>query len=383
MPPSPAASTSASATARVVVGSVPTDHVYVDHLAPLDRPGPLRLPDPPGLDDDGVPTGHWWPHQWLRPDRADEAEMDLLHVHFGFEGRTPEQLAELVDALHDRGRALVVTVHDLRNPHVPDPAAHLARLGVLVEAADGLVTLTAGAAAEVEQRWGRRPVVVPHPHVVPLAELARRAGTRAPRPPGAPVRVGVDLKSLRPNTAAREVVPALVDAVGALARDAPGSTVQLAVHAAVLAPDAPRHDPEVVRLLEEAGRLPHVDVLVHDHLPDDALWDHLAALDVAVLPYRFGTHSGWLEACRDLGTDVVVPATGYYREQAPVDVFGLDDDGLDAASLADALAAVVARGSRGAVDVEERRAQREAVAAAYDAVYADALAARAHHQPPR
>lgn len=360
-------------TAPVVVGSVPSDHVYVHHLAPLSGDGPVRLPDPPGIDDDGRPTAQWWPPRLLRPEHVDEVELDLLHVHFGFEGRTPEQLADLAERLRARRRGLVLTVHDLRNPHVPDPGEHERRLAVLVGAADELVTLTPGAAAEVERRWGRRPVVVPHPHVVPLDAMAAWQERRAPRPACAPVRVGVDLKSLRPNTAARELVPALVEAVAGLPT---GSTLQVAVHAAVLRPDAPRYDPEVVRLLDAAATRPHVDVLVHDHLPDDALWEHLAALDVAVLPYRFGTHSGWLEACRDLGTDVVAPAVGHYAEQGPIDSFELGEPGdHDAlvASLSSALGASVARGSRPPAGVRERRLQRAAVAAAHDEVYARAV----------
>ena len=40
----------------------------------------------------------------------------------------------------------------------------------------------------------------------------------------------------------------------------------------------------------------------------------------SVLPYRFGTHSGWLEACYDLGTAVVAPTCGFYAEQQPLPV---------------------------------------------------------------
>ena len=56
---------------------------------------------------------------------------------------------------------------------------------------------------------------------------------------------------------------------------------------------------------------------MHDYFSDDELWDYLHALDVSVLPYRFGTHSGWLEACHDLGTTVVAPTCGFYAEQRP------------------------------------------------------------------
>ena len=40
-----------------------------------------------------------------------------------------------------------------------------------------------------------------------------------------------------------------------------------------------------------------------------------------MLPYRFGTHSGWLEACFDLGTAVIAPSCGFYGQQHPCGVF--------------------------------------------------------------
>lgn len=45
------------------------------------------------------------------------------------------------------------------------------------------------------------------------------------------------------------------------------------------------------------------------------LLPEFAALDVCVLPYRFATHSTWLELCRDLGVSPVFPAVGCLREQ--------------------------------------------------------------------
>ena len=51
---------------------------------------------------------------------------------------------------------------------------------------------------------------------------------------------------------------------------------------------------------------------------DDELWDYLQSLDVSVLPYRFGTHSGWLEACHDLGHDGRGPRLRPLRRPAPV-----------------------------------------------------------------
>ena len=112
---------------------------------------------------------------------VEDHDFDVFHLHFGFDARSPADLDELVAALRRRGKPLVFTVHDLRNPHHLDREAHDRHLDVLVPAADALITLTQGAAAEIRARWGREAVVVPHPHVVPLDVMRRAAAMRGVR----------------------------------------------------------------------------------------------------------------------------------------------------------------------------------------------------------
>jgi hypothetical protein len=114
-----------------------------------------------------------------------------------------------VHALRAVRKPLVYTVHDLRNPHHLDPRAHDAHLDVLIPQADGLVTLTAGAAAEVAARWRRRPTVLPHPHVV---ELDRPSRSRASGPSFV---IGVHAKSVRASMAPLPVIRALAEVVAA------------------------------------------------------------------------------------------------------------------------------------------------------------------------
>lgn len=105
------------------VASVPADHPYVAHLSPTgETPGDgcdevIRLPDPPVIADDG--STRWWPPRILDPAwlREHAGEFDVLHVLFGFESFSPEHLREVVDVAHELGKGVVVTVHDLRNPH--------------------------------------------------------------------------------------------------------------------------------------------------------------------------------------------------------------------------------------------------------------------------
>ena len=83
---------------------------------------------------------------------------------------------------------------------------------------------------------------------------------------------------------------------------------------------------------------------------------------MAVLPYRFGTHSGWLEACRDLGTTVVAPTCGYYGDQGPVVSYVNEESTFDPGSLGQALAEAVERPGLGRLSVEARRQQRAGIA---------------------
>ncbi len=102
---------------------------------------------------------------------------------------------------------------------------------------------------------------------------------------------------------------------------------------------------------------------MHDYLADDrAFFGYLNSLDVSVLPYRFGTHSGWLEACRDVGTTVVAPTCGYYAEQGPVLSYAMDEERLRRGSLLGRRAHGVRRAARLRRVVPERRAQRAEVA---------------------
>jgi glycosyltransferase involved in cell wall biosynthesis len=294
--------------------------------------------------------------------REHHDEFDVFHVHFGFDAKTPAELRALVAALDACGKPLVLTVHDLRNPHHPDRREHDEQLDVLVPAAHGLVTLTHGAAAEIAARWGCRPVVIPHPHVLDLEGMARRQDDRVARG-HRPARVGLHLKSVRAGMAPAVVLPALVRAVEALDGDA---VLQVNGHTELLEPGGRAYDPDVAALVRGLGD--RIDLRVHEYFSDDELWDYLASLDVSVLPYRFGTHSGWLEACRDVGTAVVAPSCGYYADQGPVDTYVLDEDVFDEASLAEAVRRAISSEAPAAT-VAERERQRLEVAVAHRRLY--------------
>lgn len=349
---------------QLVVASVPSGHVYVRHLAPENGPGPHRLPDPDPDSPERSATQRWWPPVMLDPAWAATADFDLMHLQFGFDSKTPDELAELVRVLRERGRPLVFTVHDLRNPHHATRALHDEQLDVLVPAADTLITLTDGAATEIEARWGRRAAVLSHPHVVDFRTMAVAQDARARRRDWA-FRVGVHVKSLRAAMDPMTILPTLVETVG----DLPGAVLQVDAHRDVLDDDGARRDAELASYLRREATAGRVDLRVHDYFSDTELWNYLGSLDVSVLPYRFGTHSGWLEACRDLGTTVVAPTCGYYADQGPVLSYLLDEERYDAESLAEAVLVAHEGRPRWGASIDLRRHQRAMLARSHDLLY--------------
>ncbi|MFM6851231.1 MAG: glycosyltransferase family 1 protein [Terrabacter sp.] len=352
-----------------VIASVPSGHVYVRHLsAPDGDPAVTRLPDPKPRAD--VPDAQWWPPRMLEAGWVDSHadEFDLMHVHFGFDAVSPADLGELVASLRRHGKPLVLTVHDLRNPHHVEPALHDAQLGVLVEAADAVLTLTRGAAAEIRARWGREAVVVPHPHVVEQQRAAR------PREPHDGFVIGVHVKSLR---AGMDPLP-VIDEIVAVLHDLPGARLRVDAHTDVMTPGYDRHAPDLAARLHRLEAAGLVELHVHDYFTDDELWDYLQSLDVSVLPYRFGTHSGWLEACYDLGTIVAAPDCGYYADQRPCLTYAAPAGGRagsGAPALGDVLRWAFVERPQWRADPGDRRRERAEIARVHAQVYSGVLAA--------
>jgi glycosyltransferase involved in cell wall biosynthesis len=361
------------------VQMVPSGHPYSRHVLPPDRSPLYRLlPDPPVP---GTPAGQWWPPRALDADWLRGHVPDVLHVHFGFDSYSPEQLQRVVDVLRAAGSALVVTVHDLHNPHFADRSRHLAQLDVLVPAADEVMTLTEQAAAEILARWDRMATVVPHPHIVPLERIPAGPGPRnvLPSGPGAKAAdrlavIGLHAKDLRANVDPFSALPGTAEAVRRLRDRGVPARVRVDV----------RQDPQDVKALERLRAecaAYGFDLWEHGRLGDDELYADLRSLDVTVLPYAFGTHSGWLEMCRDLGVPVAVPDLGCFAGQATSPAIETFSPG-DTAALADAILALLNR--RDAIQPAApaaRRVQREAVAAEHERLYARALAAVRSPQP--
>ncbi|KAA9393879.1 glycosyltransferase family 4 protein [Kocuria coralli] len=302
----------------------------------------------------GARPGQWFPHPLLDPAAlSDHARsIDAVHLHFGFEHRTPAQVRTFVTSCRELGIELILTVHDLDNPHLVDQTSHYARLSELVPAARHVVTLTDSAAFEVEALYGSRPAVIPHPFVVAPPLAFQIASRHMPHRTGR--KVCIFLKDVRANTVTDPAF--FLD----LAHGAPETEVHVFAHRS-----SAEHP-----LLHAMDRWTHPRVHLHERMPDRLLHETLAAFDVAVLPYLRGSHSGWLEMCRDLSVTVVAPDCGHYGGQADrhgaIQLYSTGDG----SSAASAVSRAIALGplSFGG----DRLAQHQQILGAHRLIYSDA-----------
>lgn len=367
--------------------AVPAGHPYPRHILADRTTGGLEvggsdavchLADPPSGGNATAST--WWPPAAIDPHwvSAHRREFDLLHLHFGVESFSLDHLRDALAALRRAQRPFVYTVHDLRNPQLTDQTQHRRQLELLVSEATALITLTLGAAAEIERLFGRVASVIAHPHVVPLDVEPQSAPDAVSQ-----MVIGLSLKDFRPNVDAVGSTATLLAAV--LTLRSRGADVRVIIDHQTRVRDGAAL--AVVRRLA-ATAVDFVTVWEHPRLDDTELFTFLNALDACVLPYSHGTHSGWLELCWDLGVAVAAPRVGYLAQQHPESADIASFDAGSAESLATALTTVLeapdaaapgstARFGRQASRRVRRGRERQHIAEQHLAVYRAALVAGA------
>jgi hypothetical protein len=204
-----------------------------------------------------------------------------------------------------------------------------------------VLTLTGRAAAELTS-LGATVTVVPHPHVVPL----RRMVCRHHRSRGA---LYVHAATCRPNLDVELLV-------SVAARLAP--VAGLRVH--IRSPLDDRRGELATRL----GSIPGVALDLSARLDDAALWDRIDRASAVLLPYRWGTHSGLLEAGRDLATPVLA---------TPIST--LIDQGATALDPQDPIGSLERCRGLPSTSIVERLMQRRHVVAAHRRMYRELLGA--------
>ncbi|WAL39409.1 glycosyltransferase [Brevibacterium sp. BRM-1] len=348
---------------------MPSTHPYVD--AAIEAAHVERVPLAPGVQD--APESAWRASPAFDPSwvAANAHRFDVCHVHFGFEGFTREQLSAFCAALRAHRKPLVLTVHDLDNPQLAaaEQEAFRERLGLLVVAAAEVLTLTPGAAAEIEARYGRRAIVVEHP---PLGAPAGPGEPAQPEEPwGAGRRtgrtVGVLLKDARPSVD----VGLIGSLAAALAAHCPGWSLEVLHHGTFRA----GREAAARALLRELAPLERVRTVRTPRLSDAQLEAWITGLDLLALPYAHGTHSGLLELANDLGTRTLMPRVGYLGEQHRQANLTLASDG--AADIVAALAAAERLAPLPRLEPAERRRRLRTFRSEHTAVYRRARASGA------
>ena len=336
------------------VASIPPRHPYVTAVWPQ-----WMRPALPGR------SSRWAPDPLFSPGylRRYAPGLDAVHLHFGFDHLTPAQLQQFLLELARHKIPLLYTLHDLRNPHHENVHRHQQHLRLLMAAAAEVVTLTDAAAQVCEQEYGRRPRVVPHPTVLPGSW---QAPVRDPAPDDGQTIV-VALKALRHNVAD----PAdLVEQVAQGAEQA-GARTRVLVH-----PVAEQHrDIDRLRRMHEHGR---IELDVRPYLSEPELLELMTRAWAWVLPYRFGTHSGWVELGRDLGTWVIAPDCGFYAAQNPgiLTYRNSEGSGLDGNSLQAAVRTAVIQARPDPAPRVARIVERDLVQATHEALYEQVRAGR-------
>ena len=290
-------------SALIRVLSIPAGHPYVSQA--ISQEFVELIPDP--VFDAKQPE-RWWPHpslekQWW--DKYDEdvsrgkrKPVDVVHVHFGFEHLTKEQCHDFVDALRERNIPLVYTVHDIDNPHLQEQGPYHDKVRILLFAAAAVITLTSKAASHIEKLFdfpSGNIEVLPHPAIV---DSFSSEGFSSMQSEG----VGVFLKSLRENV---NRDPDFYTEIADLLSQQ-GEKFKVFIH-------RDRPDDLLINALE---RVENIDLIEHDPFDDQDLFTNVAACNCVLLPYIRGTHSGWLEMCRDLSVPIAVPDCGCYLSQA-------------------------------------------------------------------
>jgi hypothetical protein len=295
-------------------------------------------------------------------------EIDVVHVHGVPPRLSPHEVDAAVSVTRESGLPLVVTAYHLTDPAGLDEDNFSAQLATLLRAADAVVTITPGAAEELEERFGVAATVVPHPHAVDFVRMRRER----PAGPRQSLVVGTHLGSLRMPGDPVAFVRALADAVS----HTPDARLVVHLHDHLLDPDSSRYAPDTIgavqRIVAEAGGVARA----HRPMTDSQLWDHLFSLDVSVVPPLFGSHSIWPEACHDLGTSLVLPAASHAAQQRPCLTYGTARGTADAASLRDALAAARGAETPWRADPTERWKERVGIAETLRGLYEKLLGMR-------
>jgi hypothetical protein len=237
------------------------------------------------------------------------ADFEILHVH-SVEFASEAEISRAVEGCRARRQGFVATVHDLSPAYESPDSSFETKVDLVCTQASSVITLTTGAAERLRRtfagrRWLERVTVIPHGWVIPAGSVQHHA-----RAADQPVRYGL-LGVFRPN---RDVWTAIVNWYYALQ----GEQATLTLFTRAFEPRR-LHDPALraAEILEFAhARQPRVRIVVRPHPTDADVASFMREIDVLLLPYTSGSHSGQLELAFDAGVLPLTADVGLLREQA-------------------------------------------------------------------
>ena len=304
---------------------------------------------------------------------------DVLHVQ-SVELAKISAIQKTLDRCVADRKSIVVTVHDVEPLFPEDGEDFVSRVRLVCHFASAVIALTKRSGEEIAKRFGvvgEKVQVVPHGPVLSL----RHALWKKKRKRNRLFTVGM-FGGVRPN---RSFLAAAVNALyGLESQDVRVRILSRGLNPIELGPAS-----EALELVALAGRDARLSLELLPFPSDDEIARFVHSLDLLVLPYLCGTHSGQLELAFDLGVPVVAPAFGCYRDQWRLhqdslsEPFWLESNPADpysygAPMLATLRAAhtgwrkkkITTRKARFAAD---RRREQEAILRAHADIYARAI----------
>jgi len=253
---------------------------------------------------DGVAVPRDASFEWVRR-QATLDFCDVLHIQ-SLELAELPAIEEVLQRAASKGKGIVITIHDV-GPLFPDDGdAFAKRINLACQFAKGVVTLTDCARQQISSRFGLSPAnisIIPHGSVLPTSHhLWTHKSVRNQL-----FSLGM-FGGVRPN---RSFLTATVNALYGLEPE----TVRVKILSRGLNPIEVEYGSEALQLAFLAASDPRFSFKLSPFPDDDEIADFVSSLDVLVLPYLFGTHSGQLELAKDLGVRVIAPGFGCYREQ--------------------------------------------------------------------
>jgi glycosyltransferase involved in cell wall biosynthesis len=230
---------------------------------------------------------------------------DILHVQ-SLELTSLMSIEKALERCQAERKGIVITIHELE-PLFPDERKDFAdRVRLACRFASGIVTLTKRAGEEIAARFGVDPSrieIVPHGAVLPLSHSLWNAKVRK----NWRFTMGM-FGGFRPN---RSFLTAAINALYGL--DSADVSVQILSRGLNPIEVGPTTEAWQVASLASSDKRLALRLLPFPS--DDEIANFVHSLDVLVLPYLFGTHSGQLELAMDMGVPAIVPDIGCDAEQ--------------------------------------------------------------------